>query len=256
MNKQYYHNIDLVNVGQLIGARKQNLSTADRNTLAGTLGLANEGLFVWDTDEKMGYTWDGAQFVGEALQIQGDVIFKGILDASTSLDAQAEAVSGYEYVVTTAGTLTMTGVTFSPSALVEVGDRVLFTSATQAYVQQRNDVEATETVLGNIRLASSAEVVAGTDSTKAVTSATLQNKLEQEAYVRQFASTVTLAAATPLTVTHNLGLVDKDSFTVNTMRNGSQISLDVDSVDANSITLTSLVALTDVRVTVQGAAAV
>ena len=49
---------DLQQVAQLLNARKHNVTTAERSTLAGALGAANEGLFVWDTDEKLGYTWE------------------------------------------------------------------------------------------------------------------------------------------------------------------------------------------------------
>lgn len=250
--KQFYHDIDLVNVGQLVGTRKQNVTTAERDALALLLGLENVGLFVYDTDDKREYTWDGVQFVAAAIEIEGDVIFKGVVDASVSLDGQAEAISGYEYVVGTAGTLSMTGVTFNPSGVAEVGDRVLFVSATEAFVQQRNDEQATEATLGNVRLASQAEVNDGIDALKAVTPATLQGKLDGEKYVRQFTALVNVPALTPLTVTHNLNLEDRDAFVINTMRGNSQVSLDVDSVDANSLTLTSLLPLTDVRVTIQG----
>lgn len=258
--KQYYHDIDGVKVAQLVNVRKYNVTTLERDALALTLGVGNTGLFVYDTDEKLEYTWDGTQFVGAAINIAGDVIFKGAIDASLALDnvgqpQPVEPVSGYEYVVTTAGTLTLTGVTFSPSAVAEVGDRVLFASPTLAYVQQRNDEQATETTLGNVRLASQAEVNAGTDAIKAVTPLTLQTKLNAQFYPRQYFATVNLVAATPFTVTHNLGLVDRDAFQINTMLGNSQVSLDVDSVDANSLTLTSLVALTGVKVTVTGAKA-
>jgi hypothetical protein len=68
-----------------------------------------------------------------------------------------------------------------------------------------------------------------------------------------FFTTVNVTGAgTPDTVTHNLALSDRDAFIINLMHNNSQISLDVDSVDANSLTLTSLVPLTGVKVTIIG----
>lgn len=252
--KQYYHDIDGVKVSQLVNIRKHNVTTVERAALALTLGVGNTGLFVYDTDTKLEYTWDGTQFVGAAVNVVGDVIFKGII-TDLSDPANVEPVSGYEYVIGTAGTLTVAGVTFIPSAVVEIGDRVLFTSATEAYVQQRNDEQATEAALGNVRLASQSEVNAGTDAVKAVTPLTLQGKLDAQLYTKQYFATVTLVAATPLTVTHSLGLVDRDAFQINTMLGNSQVSLDVDSVDANSLTLTSLVALAGVKVTVTGAKA-
>ena len=140
--KQFYHDIDLVNVGQLIGARIQNVTTSARNALGTTFtnGTPTDhiGVQVWDTDIDAPFVWDGSAWVRDALVVNGDVIFQGTVDASSSLDAQATATAGYQYAVSTAGTLSMTGVTFSPSAVAEVGDMVLFTSGTAATVLQRN----------------------------------------------------------------------------------------------------------------------
>lgn len=258
MAYEFYTDLDLKSVGQLLNTRVQNIADqTEQDALAATLGVGNEGLIIYRTDLKQTATWDGTQFIFAAIDIAGDVIFKGVVDASVTLDGQVEAVAGYQYVVGTAGTATATGVTFQPNATAEVGDIILFVSDTEAYIVQRNDVEATETTLGNILLATQAEVDAGTQATKAVTPLTLQTKLDGQFYTRQHTETVNLVAATPLTITHNLGLVNKDAFTINTMGpNGSQISVDVDSSDANSLTLTSLLPLNGVVVTVVGAKAV
>lgn len=250
--KEFYHDIDLVKVGQLVNSRFENVTDATMSTLAGTLGADNKGLVVYNVDQLALYIWNGTAFVEQAVEIAGDLIFKGVVDASATLDGQVEKITGYQYVVGTAGTLSATGVTFEPSAVAEVGDVFFFTAPDKAYVIQRNDLYATEGQSGNIRLATQAEVNAGVEATEAVTPATLQGKLDNGKYTSAYFASVNLAAATPLTVTHNLGLQDRDAFTVNTMFGNSQISLDVDSVDANSITLTSLVALTGVKVTVVG----
>lgn len=252
--KTYYHNIDLASVGQLTHARRHNISTADRTTLAGTLGASNEGLFVWDTDIKAGFTWDGSAFVQEAVQLEGDVIFKGVI-SDLSDPSNVNAVAGYQYVIGTAGTLTITGVTFSPTADVQIGDIVLFTSSTAAYVLQGNDVQATESVLGNVKLASQSQVNTGTDAVTAVTPATLQGKLVAQGYTKQYSAEVDVVANTPLTINHALNLANRDAFVINCMVGNSQVSFDVDSTDANNLTLTSLVSVNDVRVTVVGASA-
>lgn len=255
--KEFYHDIDLVKVGQLLNARKHNVTTTERTALAATLGVDNEGLFVWDTDLDADFTWDGTQFVSGNLAITGDVIFKGIL--TTLTNPTVEKIAGYQYIVgptAGAGTITVTGVTFQPSAVVEIGDTILFTSPTEAYVFQRNDVNATETQSGNIRLATQSEVNAGTVADEAVTPLTLQGKLVAGAYPKQYFASVSLVANTPFTVTHGLNLVDRDAFQVNVMRNNSQISVDIDSVDVNSLTLTSFLSLAGVKVTVTGASSV
>lgn len=265
MAKLFYHDISLVDVGQLTNARIHNVAdNAAETTLAGTLGADNVGLIIYHVADDIIKTWDGTQFNAYALEVAGDVIFKGFIDASIAIDdggqpQTVEAVAGYQYVVNTAGTFDAgaSGVTLQGNQELQVGDVVIFTSTTEAYSIQRNDVYATETVEGNIRLATQAEVNAGTVADEAVTPATLQGKLDNDQYARQYTETLSLTGlGTPDTVTHNLALVNKDAFTVNVMNSsGSQISVDVDSVDANSITLTSLLALTDVVVTIVGAKA-
>lgn len=266
----FFQNLNGQGVAQLKGMRIHNIADLaaqqafelDGN-FGAALGVDNKGLVIYREDIARLAVWDGAEFVFQEVQIDGDIIFKGMLDASLAIDDAGqpqpiEPVAGYQYVVSVAGTFNAgaTGVTLIGNQVLEVGDQVLFTSPTEAYAIQRNDDEATETELGNVRLATQQEVLDGVQATEAVTPATLQGKLDAEFYVRQFADTVSIAALTPLTVTHNLNLVDRNSFTVNVMRGNSVISVDVDSVDENSITLTSLVPLTDVRVTVQGASAV
>lgn len=249
--KQFYHDIDLVKVGQLTNARLQNVADATALAAITTPGVG-QIVYQVDTDELKVY--DGSAWDTIAPVITGDVIFRGTVDASTSLDAQATAASGNQYVVTTAGTLTMTGVTFSPSAVAEVGDVILFTSASQAYVIQRNDVAASTTVAGNVELADNTETAAGTDATRAVTPAGLASAMQTNLYTRQYSAVVTsVTADTPATVTHGLALVDRDAFVINVMLGNTAISVDVDSVDANSLTITSSVNLSNVRVTVVGA---
>lgn len=310
--KQFYHDIDLVNVGQLVGARLQNVSSSAMATLAEQLGANNKGLTVYNTSDNRIYVYNGTGFDPFQIDVAGDIKFRGVINAGNA--AEVEKVSGYQYVVDAAGTLSASGVTFFPSAEVEVGDQVLFTSATEAYVLQRNDVQATETTLGNVALATQAEVNAGTNDTDAITAKTLhgyidpilaaqaakdleqddrifateEKNLEQDGrltdvearvtavegrvtlveeknveqdgrldgleanQVYTYFATVNLAAGAPFTVSHNLNFANKDAFVVRTALGGSDISLDVDSVNANSLTLTSLVPLNGVSVFVIG----
>jgi hypothetical protein len=250
--KQFYHDIDLVKVGQLTNARLQNVADADALAAITSPGVG-QIVYRVDTDDLMiydGSVWDTVRPV-----IEGDVIFRGTVDASATLDGQSvAAVSGNQYVVTTAGTLTMTGVTFTPSAVAEIGDVILFTSASAASVLQRNVIAASETEAGIVELATTVETAAGTEAALAVTPAGLASAMQTNRYTRQYTATVSLSADTPLTVTHNLALVSKDAFVINVMNSsGSAISVDVDSTNANELTLTSNVALSDAVVTVVGA---
>ena len=137
--KKFYHDIDLVSVGQLLNARLHNVDNSGRATLAATpLTVDHKGLQVWDTDDNAPYIWNGTAWVRDALVVTGDVVFRGTVDASGSLDAQATAAAGNQYVVSVGGTPSMTGVTFTPDSAVEPGDVILFTSSSAATVLQRN----------------------------------------------------------------------------------------------------------------------
>lgn len=299
--KLYYHDINMAKVSQLLNARAQNVTTAQMVSLAATLDGSNKGLFVYNIDENKNYTWNGTEFVADNIEVIGQVVFKGDINPANA--GTVEKVSGFQYVVSAGGTLASAGVTFTPSAEVEIGDVVLFTSETTAIVVQRNDVNSTETVAGNIRLATQAEVDTGLVTDEAVTPATLKGKLdpilaaqaakdleqdgrltavesknvEQDGRltaiegvntaqngrltsleadrVKHYFATVNLVAGTPLNVSHALNLANANGFVVNTTFGGSQVSLDIDVVDANTIALTSLVPLTGVNVTVIGRSA-
>jgi hypothetical protein len=102
--------------------------------------------------------------------------------------------------------------------------------------------------------ASQAEVAAlnttltAVDSVLSARAAALESRDE----VFTHTTTVDLVAGTPLAVNHGLGLASKDSFVINTMYNGAQISLSTVSVDVNNITLESAVSLTGVVVSIIG----
>ena len=231
--KQFYHDIDLLNVGQLVGARLQNITSAQQSTLAGTLSVANKGLQIYNTELKRVFVYDGSTFVQQEVTIDGGIVFKGVI-ANPSAPA-LEMVVGYQYSIGANGTLAQSGVTFVPSATVNAGDQVLVVSATEAYVINRNIDDAR---IDNIE----AKNVEQDSRLTAVEAATVYTHF----------ATVDLVAGVAKTVTHGIGLTNKDAFTIRTALGGSDISVDVDSVDANSITLTSLVNLTGVSVMIVG----
>jgi hypothetical protein len=250
----FYANLDLGNLAQLLGARLHNVDNTSQTTLAGLLGAGNAGVVVYNTELQAILIWDGAQFVQQAIEVAGDIIFRGVLmEADYDGVAVGHPIAGSQYVIGEAGTLDIDGVsTYVPTAEVEIGDQILFTAPDTVYVIQRNDVQATEAALGNVRIATQAQANAGVDDTAALTSLKLATKLKAQQYVRGYNATVNLVALTPLNVNHGLNLPDRDAFTVNTMRNNQQVNVRIDSVDANNITLTSLTDLNNVKVTVMG----
>ena len=251
MTRQVVTNLDFNKVLQLLNVRVQNLTTTERNSLASTLNGANIGLHVYDTTEKQPYYWDGSAFV--PTKVQGAMVYKGTVTSLTTAPVGFEVGSTYVFTGT-AGTLTWAGQTFSPDANVEVGDILIYRGSNTWDIIEGNDVQATETQLGNVKLAPQATVNAGTNTTDVVTPATLNGFVTNRAFAKTyFNNTVNITALTPLTITHNLGLQNKNSFVCSVKdSNGSEIIIDVDSVDTNSITLTAGIALSNVSVTVIG----
>lgn len=261
--KPVYTDLDFQEVGQLLKVRLHNVTDAEMTTLGGGLGAQHKGLTVWNTDQDRQFNWNGTQFQADAIDVAGDVIFRGVLGVADYDQNDAgyttgpsNTESGSQYVISEAGTIDLAGVTVQPNASVEVGDIVLFVSPTEIFVSQRNDVAASTTVAGNIKLADQAAVDAGVEGDTAVTPATLQGKLDSEQYVKLYTETINTTGLTKYTVTHNLGLINKDAFVVNVMLNGNQISADVESVDVNSITVETFLSLTGVVVTICGASSV
>lgn len=250
-SREIYTDLDLVKVSQILNTRLHNVTTTERNTLAGTLGGANEGLIVFDTTEKQIYLWDGSVFL--PTKVQGAMVYKGTVTSLTTAPAGFEV--GFTYVFTgTAGTLTWAGQTFSPDADVEVGDVLIYRGSNIWDIIEGNDDVATETTRGNIAIATQAEANAGTVTDKAIVPSTLSGYKTAKAIPSvYFNNAVTVAALTPLTITHNLGLQNKNSFVISVKDvDGSEITVDVDSATVNTLTLTSVVAITNLSVTVIG----
>jgi hypothetical protein len=64
---------------------------------------------------------------------------------------------------------------------------------------------------------------------------------------------VSLNPGTPTTINHAFDLTNHNSYVISVFdTTGSAVSVDVDTVDANNVTLTSLVGLTGVKVTIIG----
>jgi hypothetical protein len=244
--KEIYHSMDFKTVSELLNVRIQNVTTAQRTTLAATLNGTNVGLQVYDTDEKVTYVWDGVAF--GTTKVAGAMVYRGTVTSLTT--TPSNPMIGDTYVFTgTPGTLTWSGQTFSPTSAIEVGDILIYRGANTWDIVEGNDVAATETVSGNVLLATQTEVNTGTDPSKVVTSATLSGYVSSKKLAKTYFATANITALTPFSVTHNLALSNKDAFVVRiATSDGSEISVDVDSADANSFTITSSVSLTGIRI--------
>lgn len=250
--KQFLHDFDLAKVSQITNARIQNITTVNRTTLAGTLNTAHIGLLVFDTDLLTQFYWSGSAFTAGVAPIAGAMVYQGAYASLTV--TPASPLVGYVYVLTTAGTLTWTTQTFNPSAIVQVNDQVVYRGSNIWDVLQGNSIETTNTSLGVSQVATQAEVNAGADSTHAVVSSTLTSFVATKAFAKvYFNSAITTIANTALTITHNLGLQNLNSYTTSVKTStGGEVSVEVDSVTVNSFTITTAVALTSANITVVG----
>lgn len=244
--KSFYHDIHLHKVSELVEARIQNITTADRSTLGSSLNTSNKGLVVYDTDLSALYIWSGSAWTAVAASVSGAMTYKGSV-AFNATEPTSPSIGDF-YVFTDAGTNT-----WNTSDVVQAGDSAVWNGTSWDFIQG-NVVDATETVKGVVELATTAEVVTGTDTTRAVTAAGVAAKLsDYKAAKVYYVGSQSLTANTPLTVAHNLALQNRNAFTINVMDSGhSQISVDVDSVDQNNLTVTSAVALSGVSITVIG----
>jgi hypothetical protein len=236
-------NLDLSRL-QILNFRIHNVTTAERTTLAASLTGTHQGLAVWDTTLNDLYIWDGTVFKTIGSIVSGGMTFKGVV-AHSATEPTSPAIGDF-YIFNSAGNNTWEGTT-----AVQIGDSAIWNGTTWNFLQA-NAVSATETIEGLNRLATQAEVNTGTNPTAAVTPATLQTKLAS--YSRKFTQTsVNLVAGTPFTITHNLGLSNRNAFTYSVFASdNSAVLCDVDSTSVNACTITADINVTGATVTIIG----
>lgn len=169
--KQFFHDIDLVKVGQLVDARIQNVTDAEESALAAQLVGQSTGLVVYNTTTQTLKIWDGIDtFRSVSSDIEGDIVFKGTINPTNLATKVAAAKKGHQFVVDVASdSLTIGSTTHS----VEVGDIVLFTEDAGANVEatvfNRNIEGASTEQAGIVELATVDEVTQGTRTDVAIT---------------------------------------------------------------------------------------
>lgn len=243
--KEFYHDIDLVKLSELKNFRVHNVTTAQRTTLAGTLSTTHKGLSVWDTDLSSLWIWNGSAFISPG-SVSGAMTFKGAV-AFGATEPGSPATGDY-YVFNTAGTNT-----WNSSDVVQVGDSAVWNGADWSFIQG-NVLAASESIAGVIEIATQAETNAGSDDARAVTPLKLATYATAKAFSKTYyAGSLTLVANTPLTVTHGLALQNRNAFVCKVVDSShSEVSVDIDSVDVNSFTITSAIAGTGYQVCVVG----
>lgn len=202
----FYVDISLNRVAQIIEARIGNVTTVERDALASSLNSTHKGLIVYDTDVLSLFTWDGTQFSSPSAAVPGAMVYKGIVTSSTVAPSGFDI--GHVYVWSgTAATLSWAGQTFSPDASVQHGDQIIYRGTDTWDIFQADLNPASESDAGYIQIATQGETNTGSNDSKAVTPLKLNGYRSSKALAgTYFASGVALVAGTPATVTHNLNL--------------------------------------------------
>ena len=144
--------------------------------------------------------------------ISGALIFKGSYDAAANtplLDATpiAGIKQGWTYVVTVAGTFFAEAMQVGDMVIAKQDSPTLAAHWTTVNKNIPDIVAASESVSGIIEIATTAEVTAGTDDTRAITPLKLKQALGTTASLslaRKFSVTIGDGAALTYAVTHNL----------------------------------------------------
>lgn len=223
---------------QIIEGSFQNSATAPTSPAQGQVyyNTANNNFFGWN-----GTAWVNlSQVLTTAVQIAGE-----ITNANTSpAYPSSPAVGDIWFITTNAGTVGGTA--------VEVGDQLIY-STSGWFVMQRNLQQASTTVAGFIELADQSETNAGSDTTRAVTPATLAGFLSNYLYGRKVVTNIaTLTADTPTSVTHGLGLVASVDLVVQCWQGGTLVGLEIVPTSVNAFTVESGVTLSNVKVVALG----
>jgi hypothetical protein len=162
---------------------------------------------VYDTTLGKIFTWSGTTFQNVTPTPPQVGQFR---DGVAHTDAEpANLVSGDWVIFTSSGTLT----NFVPGEVVQIADLAFYNGTTWILVQG-NVVQATETVVGVVRLATNAEAIGGSESqavmTPATTAALIANTIVLSDLYHQ--ETISLTANTPLTITTAFGFPQNVQF--------------------------------------------
>jgi hypothetical protein len=200
-------------------------------------------------DEFKGYT-DGL--------ITGALINQGGYNAATNtpnLDVTpiAGIKNGWTYVITAAGDFFAEGVQIGDMIIAKQDNPTTLAHWTIVNKNIPDIVAASETAQGIIELATQAEVNTGTDTTRAVTPATLQSKLGVSGTLTnavKYVTSIGNGTDVSITVTHGIG---KQFNTVQVYQTGSpfaQIECEINNISTTQTTLKFNVAPTSNQYTV------
>jgi hypothetical protein len=224
---------------------------AENGTGFTTGGAPSKGRFMYDDVALRLMYDDGAnvQTVAILTDVAGLLDFKGGYNATTNtpnLTAGTGILKGDYYVVTVGGAFYGT--------TLEVGDSLFANSDTPIVlaswtIVQGNNVPASETVAGVVKLSTTALANAGSDDLTAMT----PKKVFEATYLphKYTIPSTAVGGGTPVTVTHNLGTLTP-TFTIIRESTNAQVGLLVNNFTLNTMDITKNGASYNIIGTVQG----
>lgn len=237
--KNIYTSLD---VKGSIELNKNELKNAKvHNVAVSGVSSPTSGQIAFDTATNTLQYYNGSDWRSvDQLSVEA-VAYKGSLAYNAAEPSPKD--TGDMYIFSSAGTNSWA------NAVVQVGDFVIY-NGTSWDVIQGNVVAASESVAGVVELATDAETLTGTDTSRAITPANLEYVRDQRKLVSSYGTTIaSLSANSATTVTHSLNTQD---VIVQIFVNGQEVILDVISTGVDTITVESTTALSDVRVVVLG----
>ena len=190
------------NEGHVVSISGRDLTSADIASVMINDGINNGTTSTWSSTKIFSELQNAInQAQTGALQYKGEY---SASNNSPSITTDATIKIGYTYVVTNTGTFL--------GEEVEAGDMIIAKTNNPGAILSKWQivnknipaiVSATTLAQGIIQLATTAEVLAGTNNTKAVTPATLKAALD--AYTGGYYATFGNGSATTFTITHGLG---------------------------------------------------
>lgn len=218
----YSHPLDGVDLGAaLTGANV--ISDVEVNAAGHVTGFATRAMTAADVGAAIindlatngTDTWSSTKITAEIAAALSGIPTPTVLayDAATNtpdLDVTAVGVvKGDIFHVTVAGTFFTEDVQIGDTLIAKIDDPAVLADWIRLE-KNINIVAASETSSGIIEIATQTEVNTGTDAVRAVTPATLTEKLTAfgSGTTKKYSQNIGDAAATAITVTHNLGSVD------------------------------------------------
>lgn len=192
------------NEGHVTGFVTRDLTPAD-------IGAA----VINDTALETASTWSSQRIKDELDNLNnvvtGALVYQGGYNADTNtpdLESGIDLMKGYTYTVTTGGDFLGESVQVGDMIIAEVDFPETIDNWTLVNKNIPDIVDATDEDTGIIRIATEAEVLAGTNSTAAVTPATLVSFIQAQVTSSGYGANIGDGTSTSFDISHNLGTKD------------------------------------------------